>query len=109
MWHVSCGAHEHEQTRHSEEQKQVTPLSPPLFLFFYFLLKSLLFYAHTVCVYVRSGLGPAKEGDPQYVVVHCSGYIRSWPPAGNARAHMQEIALLSAQACLSRVHQSPGS
>ncbi|XP_053470270.1 aryl hydrocarbon receptor nuclear translocator isoform X1 [Ictalurus furcatus] len=30
----------------------------------------------------RSGLGPVKEGEPQYVVVHCTGYIRSWPPAG---------------------------
>ncbi|XP_046889635.1 aryl hydrocarbon receptor nuclear translocator isoform X2 [Hypomesus transpacificus] len=30
----------------------------------------------------RNGLGPAKEGESQYVVVHCTGYIRSWPPAG---------------------------
>ncbi|XP_077431174.1 aryl hydrocarbon receptor nuclear translocator isoform X3 [Vanacampus margaritifer] len=30
----------------------------------------------------RNGLGAAKEGEPQYVVVHCTGYIRSWPPAG---------------------------
>lgn len=31
---------------------------------------------------LRHGLGPAKEGEPQYVVVHCTGYIKSWPPAG---------------------------
>ncbi|XP_017280570.1 aryl hydrocarbon receptor nuclear translocator isoform X3 [Kryptolebias marmoratus] len=30
----------------------------------------------------RSGLGSPKEGEPQYVVVHCTGYIKSWPPAG---------------------------
>ncbi|CAL9705679.1 unnamed protein product [Knipowitschia caucasica] len=30
----------------------------------------------------RNGLGVAKEGEPQYAVVHCTGYIKSWPPAG---------------------------
>ncbi|XP_030605336.1 aryl hydrocarbon receptor nuclear translocator isoform X5 [Archocentrus centrarchus] len=30
----------------------------------------------------RNGLGAAKEGETQYVVVHCTGYIKSWPPAG---------------------------
>ncbi|XP_038567263.1 aryl hydrocarbon receptor nuclear translocator isoform X6 [Micropterus salmoides] len=30
----------------------------------------------------RNGLGVAKEGEPQYVVVHCTGYVKSWPPAG---------------------------
>ncbi|XP_034730922.1 aryl hydrocarbon receptor nuclear translocator isoform X8 [Etheostoma cragini] len=30
----------------------------------------------------RNGLGTAKEGEPQYVVVHCTGYIKSWPPSG---------------------------
>ncbi|NXP78135.1 ARNT protein, partial [Ramphastos sulfuratus] len=30
----------------------------------------------------RNGLGAAKEGEPHYVVVHCTGYIKAWPPAG---------------------------
>ncbi|XP_027249422.1 aryl hydrocarbon receptor nuclear translocator isoform X8 [Cricetulus griseus] len=30
----------------------------------------------------RNGLGSAKEGEPHFVVVHCTGYIKAWPPAG---------------------------
>ncbi|KAK5892288.1 hypothetical protein CesoFtcFv8_012681 [Champsocephalus esox] len=30
----------------------------------------------------RNGLATAKEGELQYVVVHCTGYIKSWPPSG---------------------------
>ncbi|XP_009694199.1 PREDICTED: aryl hydrocarbon receptor nuclear translocator 2-like, partial [Cariama cristata] len=30
----------------------------------------------------RNGLGPVKEGEAQYAVVHCTGYIKAWPPAG---------------------------
>ncbi|XP_064416618.1 aryl hydrocarbon receptor nuclear translocator isoform X1 [Latimeria chalumnae] len=30
----------------------------------------------------RNGLNTGKEEEPQYVVVHCTGYIRAWPPAG---------------------------
>ncbi|KAL2084721.1 hypothetical protein ACEWY4_020239 [Coilia grayii] len=30
----------------------------------------------------RTGLGASKDGEAQYVVVHCTGYIKSWPPAG---------------------------
>lgn len=34
------------------------------------------------CSFPRNGLGPVKEGEAQYAVVHCTGYIKAWPPAG---------------------------
>ncbi|XP_066124120.1 aryl hydrocarbon receptor nuclear translocator isoform X8 [Saccopteryx bilineata] len=30
----------------------------------------------------RNGLGSMKDGEPHFVVVHCTGYIKAWPPAG---------------------------
>nr|XP_025714068.1 aryl hydrocarbon receptor nuclear translocator isoform X4 [Callorhinus ursinus] len=29
----------------------------------------------------RNGLGTVKDGEPHFVVVHCTGYIKAWPPA----------------------------
>lgn len=89
MWHVSRGAHLHESTRLSKEQKQVTKTSVriiveeckydaatlPFLIFFKKRLKSYL-------LHVRNGLSSPKEGEPQFVVVHCTGCIKSWPPAG---------------------------
>uniref|UniRef100_A0A8C4R272 Aryl hydrocarbon receptor nuclear translocator n=1 Tax=Eptatretus burgeri TaxID=7764 RepID=A0A8C4R272_EPTBU len=31
---------------------------------------------------LRNSLGAVKEGEVQYVVVHCTGYIKAWPPTG---------------------------
>lgn len=39
-------------------------------------------YHYNFLLHVRNGLGAAKDGEPQYVVVHCTGYIKAWPPAG---------------------------
>uniref|UniRef100_A0A8C2JB26 Aryl hydrocarbon receptor nuclear translocator 2 n=1 Tax=Cyprinus carpio TaxID=7962 RepID=A0A8C2JB26_CYPCA len=42
----------------------------------------------------RNGLGPSKEGEAQYSVVHCTGYIKAWPPAGTY-THTQTQSLQS--------------
>ena len=39
------------------------------------------FSPHT-CNFSRNGLGSVKDGEPHFVVVHCTGYIKAWPPAG---------------------------
>ncbi|XP_077989629.1 aryl hydrocarbon receptor nuclear translocator 2-like isoform X3 [Glandiceps talaboti] len=37
---------------------------------------------------IRNGLGPSKDGE-QYAVVHCTGYIKNWPPASGAQREAQ--------------------
>ena len=37
---------------------------------------------HTVRVRQRNTLGPSTQDGNQYAVVHVTGYIKNWPPAG---------------------------
>ncbi|XP_036394307.1 aryl hydrocarbon receptor nuclear translocator isoform X4 [Megalops cyprinoides] len=48
----------------------------------------------------RNGLGPAKDGEPQYVVVHCTGYIKSWPPAGVSLSEEETDTSQGSRFCL---------
>lgn len=79
MWSVSSRASIHEQTQLPEKQKQVRQLSVSV----YINLSPQTDIDEDHLFFCRNGLGPPKEGEPQYVVVHCTGYIKSWPPAGN--------------------------
>ncbi|KAM9294640.1 aryl hydrocarbon receptor nuclear translocator [Gastrophryne carolinensis] len=48
----------------------------------------------------RNGLGPPKDGEPQFVVVHCTGYIKAWPPAGVSLPDDDQEAGQSNKFCL---------
>ncbi|KAE8588060.1 hypothetical protein XENTR_v10022317 [Xenopus tropicalis] len=48
----------------------------------------------------RNGLGPSKDGEPQFVVVHCTGYIKAWPPAGVTLPEDDPDAGQSSKFCL---------
>ncbi|KAL4613281.1 aryl hydrocarbon receptor nuclear translocator 2 isoform X2 [Arapaima gigas] len=48
----------------------------------------------------RNGLGPSKEGEAQYSVVHCTGYIKAWPPAGMTIPDEDAEAGQSSKYCL---------
>uniref|UniRef100_A0A8C9TZH7 Aryl hydrocarbon receptor nuclear translocator 2 n=1 Tax=Scleropages formosus TaxID=113540 RepID=A0A8C9TZH7_SCLFO len=48
----------------------------------------------------RNGLGPSKEGEAQYSVVHCTGYIKAWPPAGMTIPEEDAEAGQSSKYCL---------
>lgn len=32
----------------------------------------------------RNSLGPSRDGQ-NYAVIHCTGYIKNWPPTGNIK------------------------
>lgn len=34
----------------------------------------------------RNSLGPGRDGQ-NYAVVHCTGYIKNWPPTGKETLH----------------------
>ncbi|XP_073495668.1 aryl hydrocarbon receptor nuclear translocator isoform X2 [Phyllobates terribilis] len=48
----------------------------------------------------RNGLGPPKDGEPQFVVVHCTGYVKAWPPAGVTLPDDDQDAGQSSKFCL---------
>eukprot|EP00064_Thunnus_orientalis_P002551 superscaffoldBa00000191_g2558 len=49
---------------------------------------------------MRNGLGPSKEGEAQYSVVHCTGYIKAWPPAGMTIPEEDTEAAQTGKYCL---------
>ncbi|XP_075923014.1 aryl hydrocarbon receptor nuclear translocator 2-like isoform X3 [Petromyzon marinus] len=48
----------------------------------------------------RNSLGPAKEGEAQHAVVHCTGYIKAWPPAGMTMTEEDSEASQGSKYCL---------
>jgi len=50
--------------------------------------------SHCMRVRQRSTLGPSADGQ-QYAVVHVTGYIKNWPPAGLCHVIMREVTKLS--------------
>lgn len=41
----------------------------------------------------RNSLGPGRDGQ-NYAVVHCTGYIKNWPPTGTFRYNILHIYVL---------------
>ncbi|XP_078604361.1 aryl hydrocarbon receptor nuclear translocator 2-like isoform X6 [Branchiostoma floridae x Branchiostoma japonicum] len=45
----------------------------------------------------RNGLGPPGKDGEQYAVVHCTGYIKSWPPTGKLAAKLVNAGVVLEQ------------
>ncbi len=41
----------------------------------------------------RNSLGPSRDGI-NYAVVHCTGYIKNWPPTGKSKLKFKSFSLI---------------
>ncbi|XP_023580374.1 aryl hydrocarbon receptor nuclear translocator [Trichechus manatus latirostris] len=57
----------------------------------------------------RNGLGSVKDGEPHFVVVHCTGYIKAWPPPPVCGKYIckEDSNFISFPSFLSQVTSSP--
>lgn len=47
----------------------------------------------------RNSLGPSRDGQ-NYAVVHCTGYIKNWPPSGVQMERVQDDENHASHCCL---------
>lgn len=65
------------------------------------------FSPHT-CTSSRNGLGSVKDGEPHFVVVHCTGYIKAWPPAGRKVEFLPWCSRFVTESELANIYHVPG-